>query len=165
MAEELRKVFMAGVGAVAHAVEKTADAISEVTKGENREKVKAAVDDLAKKGENAFEKSKAAGGELIGKIGDAFSGLKGVEVDDIKARLSDLADDALDELAKAIGEIKRWRAANKEHDDSDQGGASTGAHPESGDKPEGSESEFEAATDHKTSGEDGEDLSEGTKGE
>jgi hypothetical protein len=31
MADELRKVIMAGVGAVAHAVEKTAEAIGEVT--------------------------------------------------------------------------------------------------------------------------------------
>ena len=157
MADELRKVFMAGVGAVAHAVEKTADAISEATKGENRERVKAAVEDLAKKGEDAFEKGRNAGGELIGKIGDAFSGLKNVEVDDIKARLSDLADDGLDELEKAIGEVKRWRSDHK-----DQGGGSTGAHPESGDKPEGSEAEFKAATDNQTTREDAEDLSEGT---
>jgi hypothetical protein len=49
MADELRKGDHGGVGAVAHGVEKTADAISEATKGENRERVKAAVDDLAKK--------------------------------------------------------------------------------------------------------------------
>lgn len=159
MAEELRKVIMAGVGAVAHAVEKTAEAIGEVAKGENRERVKAAVEDLAKKGEDAFEKGKAAGGELFGKIGDAFSGLKGMEIDDIKARLADLADDALDDLEKAIGDVKRWRADRK------AGAASTGTHPESGDKPEGSEAEFEAATDDKTSREDAEDLSEGTKPE
>ena len=158
MADELRKVFMAGVGAVAHAVEKTADAISEAAKGENREKVKAAVDDLAKKGEDAFEKGKTAGGELIGKIGDAFSGIKNVEVDDIKDKLSDLADDALDDLERAIGEVKRWRLNNK-----DQGGASTGAHPESGDKPEGTEAEIKAATDGETTREDAEDLSEGSK--
>ena len=155
MAEELRKVLMADVGAVAHAVEKTAEAIGEVTKGENREKVKAAVEDLAKKGEGAFEKGKAAGGELFGKIGEAFSGLKGMETDDIKARLSDLADDALDDLEKAIGDVKRWRAERKAET------VSTGAHPESGDKPEGSESEFEAATDRVTTREDAEDLSEG----
>lgn len=156
MADELRKVIMAGVGAVAHAVEKTAEAIGEVAKGENRERVKAAVEDLAKKGEDAFEKGKAAGGELFGKIGDAFSGLKGMEIDDIKARLADLADDALDDLEKAIGDVKRWRADRKAE------AAATGAHPESGDKPEGSEAEFEAATDDKTSREDAEDLSEGT---
>jgi polyhydroxyalkanoate synthesis regulator phasin len=155
MADELRKVFMAGVGAVAHAVEKTAEAINVATKEENREKVKAAVDDLAKKGENAFEKGKAAGGELIGKIGDAFAGFKGTELDDIKDRLSDLADDALDELEKAVVEVKRWRASQKE-----QCGTSA---PESGDKPEGSEEEFKAATDNVTTREDGEDLSEGTK--
>ena len=163
MADELRKVIMAGVGAVAHAVEKTAEAIGEVAKGENRERVKAAVEDLAKKGENAFEKGKVAGGELFGKIGDAFSGLKGMEIDDIKARLADLADDALDDLEKAIGDVKRWRADRKA--EASAGGATTGAHPESGDKPEGSEAEFEAATDDKTSREDAEDLSEGTKPE
>lgn len=157
MADELRKVFMAGVGAVAHAVEKTAEAIGEVAKGENRERVKAAVEDLAKKGEDAFEKSKAAGGELFGKIGDAFSGLKNMEIDDIKERLSELADDALDDLEKAIGDVRRWRTERKNE------AASTGAHPESGDKPEGAEAEFEAATDDATSREDAEDLSEGTR--
>jgi polyhydroxyalkanoate synthesis regulator phasin len=157
MADELRKVFMAGVGAVAHAVEKTAEAIGEVAKGENRERVKAAVEDLAKKGEDTFEKGKTAGGELFGKIGDAFSGLKDMEIDDIKERLNDLADDALDDLQKAIGDVKRWRADRKAE------AASTGAHPESGDKPEGSEAEFEAATDDKTSREDAEDLSEGSE--
>ena len=159
MAEELRKVFMAGVGAVAHAVEKTAEAISEATKEENREKVKAKVEDLAKKGESAFDKGKAASGELIGKIGDAFAGFKGTEVDDIKARLSDLADDALDDLERAVAEVKRWRASHKD----DMGGGDTGAHPESGDKPEGAEAEFKAATDDQTTREDGEDLSEGTE--
>jgi polyhydroxyalkanoate synthesis regulator phasin len=158
MADELRKVFMAGVGVVAHAVEKTADAISEATRGENRERVKAAVDDLAKKGEGAFEKGKVAGGELFGKIGDAFSGLKNVEADDIKARLSDLADDALDDLERAIGEVKHWRADKKKA----EGGATTGMHPESGDKPEGYEADVEAATDQTTTREDAEDLSEGT---
>jgi polyhydroxyalkanoate synthesis regulator phasin len=156
MAEELRKVFMAGVGAVAHAVEKTAEAINEATKEENREKVKAKVEDLAKKGESAFDKGKAASGELIGKIGDAFAGFKGTELDDIKARLSDLADDALDDLERAVAEVKRWRA-------SQMGGGDTGAHPESGDKPEGAEAEFKTATDDQTTREDGEDLSEGTK--
>lgn len=159
MADELRKVFMAGVGAVAHAVEKTAEAISEATKGENRERVKAAVEDLAKKGEDAFEKGKAAGGELFGKIGEAFSGLKGMEIDDIKARLSDLADDALDDLEKAIGDVKRWRADRKAE------AAATGEHPESGDKPEGAEADFMAATDNQTTREDAEDLSEGAKPE
>jgi polyhydroxyalkanoate synthesis regulator phasin len=158
MAEELRKIFMAGVGAVASAVEKTADAISEATKGENRERVKATVEDLAKKGESAFEKGKTAGGELIGKIGDAFSGLKNVEADDIKARLSDLADEALDDLEHAIGEVKRWRAAHK-----DEGGGSTGAHPESGDKTEDSQADMEKAADFTATREDAEDLSEGTK--
>ncbi len=158
MAEELRKVLMAGVGAVAKAVEKTAEAIGEATKGENRERVKAAVDDLAKKGEDAFEKGKVAGGELFGKIGDAFSGLKNVEADDIKARLSDLADDALDEVEKAVAEIKRWRADNKS-----SGGGDTGTHPESGDKPEDYEAEAEKAADDTVSRSDGEDLSEGTK--
>ncbi len=160
MADELRKVLMAGVGAVAHAVEKTADAISEATKGENRERVKAAVDDLAKKGENAVEKGKVVGGELIGKIGDAFAGLKNVEVDDIKARLNDLADDALDDLEHAIGELKRWRAGQKP-----EGGDGTGMHPESGDKPEGAEAQAEAAADSTVTREDGEDLSDGTKPE
>lgn len=160
MAEELRKVLMAGVGAVAAAVEKTADAISEATKGENRERVKAAMEDLAKKGENTFEKGKAAGGELIGKIGDAFCGLKNVEVDDIKARLSDLADDALDEVEKAVAEIKRWRADNRA-----PGGDGTGMHPESGDKPEGAETESQKTADSSASREDGEDLSEGTNKE
>ncbi len=156
MAEELRKVLMAGVGAVAKAVEKTAEAIGEATKGENRERVKATVEDLAKKGEDAFEKGKAAGGELFGKIGDAFSGLKSVEADDIKARLSDLADDALDEVEKAVAEIKRGRADNKS-----SGGGDT--HPESGDKPEGYEAEAEKAVDDTAPRSDGEDLSEGTK--
>ena len=163
MADELRKVFMAGVGAVAHAVEKTAEAISEVAKGENRERVKAAVEGLAQKGEDAFEKGKVAGGELFGKIGDAFSGLKGVEIDDIKERLSDLADDALDDLEKAIGDVKRWRADRKA--EASAGGGSTGLHPESGDKPEGAEADFVAATDNQTTREDSEDLSEGTKPE
>ncbi len=158
MADELRKVIMAGVGAVAHAVEKTADAISEATKGENRERVKAAVDDLAKKGEDAVEKGKAVGGELIGKIGDAFAGLKNVEADDIKARLGDLADDALDEIERAVGELKHRRASEKP-----QGGEGTGMHPESGDKPEGAEAEAEAAADGTATREDGEDLSEGGK--
>ena len=158
MAEELRKIFMAGVGAVASAVEKTADAISEATKGENRERVKATVEDLAKKGENAFEKGKTAGGELIGKIGDAFSGLKNVEADDIKARLSDLADEGLDDLERAISEVKRWRAAHK-----DAGGEGTGAHPESGDKTEDSQADMEKAADATATREDAEDLSEGTK--
>lgn len=163
MADELRKVLMAGVGAVAHAVEKTAEAIGEVTKGENRERVKAAVEDLAKKGENTFEKGKVVGGELFGKIGDAFSGLKGMEMEDIKARLSELADDALDDLETAIGDVKRWRAERKA--EASAGGGSTGAHPESGDKPEGSEADFTAATDNQTTREDAEDLSEGTKPE
>ncbi len=159
MAEELRKIFMAGVGAVASAVERTADAISEATKGENRERVKATVDDLARKGESAFEKGKTAGGELIGKIGDAFSGLKNLEADDIKARLSDFADDALDDLERAIAEVKRWRAAHK-----DEGCCEgTGAHPESGDKTEESQADMEKAADATVTREDAEDLSEGTK--
>lgn len=160
MADELRKVLMAGVGAVAKAVEKTAEVIGEATKGENRERVKATVEDLAKKGENAFEKGKAAGGELFGKIGEAFSGLKNVEVDDIKARLNELADDALDEVEKAVAEIKRWRAENRS-----SGGDSTGMHPESGDKPEGYAAEAEKAADDATPRSDGEDLSEGTRHE
>jgi polyhydroxyalkanoate synthesis regulator phasin len=164
MAEELRKVLMAGVGAVAKAVEKTAEVIGEVTKSENRERVKSTVEDLAKKGEDTFEKGKVAGGELFGKIGEAFSGLKDVEVDDIKARLSDLADDALDEVERAVAELKRRRAESMAPscDDMCQDSGDTGMHPESGDKPEGYQAEAEKAADGETSRSDGEDLSEGT---
>jgi polyhydroxyalkanoate synthesis regulator phasin len=126
MAEELRKILMAGFGAVATAVERTVGALSEAAKPENRERVKETVDDLSKKGEEAYEKSKALGSELFSKIGDAFSGLKEVETDEIKRRLGDLADDALDDVERAIGEIRKWRAERQAQ------GESPGAQPESG---------------------------------
>jgi polyhydroxyalkanoate synthesis regulator phasin len=116
MADTLRKILMAGFGAIATAVEKTAGALNEAAKKENTDRIKTTVDDLARKGETAYEKSKAAGSEVFGKIGDAISGLGSVEVDDIKKRLGDLADDALDEVERAIGEIKRLRSKQGESD-------------------------------------------------
>jgi len=112
---DLRKIMMAGVGAVAVAAEKSKQLIDDLAqKGENAyQDAQPTIDDLAQKGAVALEQGKVFGEEMKLKIKLAFENLKSeaqqLDLDEIGDSLNGLTDDALTALKQKLDEVIQKR--------------------------------------------------------
>lgn len=121
--EDLRKVLMAGLGAVSVATEKSKEFIEGMSqKGEETaQKSKDVLDDLAQKGEAAWEQGKVFNEELKTKIQNAFDGAKEqvsqLDMDEVAQSLSGMTDDALQAVREKLDELIAHRAEQKNEAD------------------------------------------------
>lgn len=123
---DLKKLLMAGVGAVALVTEKSKEVLEELSKkGESAAKeFEPALDALSKKGAQAFEQGCVFGEEIKSKVCRAFEEcderINQMEQEDINASLDGLTDEALYSIkahAKEILEKREMEAEKPEHSD------------------------------------------------
>lgn len=114
LSDDIRKVLMAGVGAISTAVEKSAEFVGDIAKKNEDmpEKCKAAMDELAKKGEAAFEQGKAFGNELKTKVKDALDNAS-LGADMVMNSLGEMSDEELDALKLRVEEMQAERQMEK----------------------------------------------------
>lgn len=113
--EDLRKIMMAGIGAISMATEKSKEWVEEMAKkGESAtQDAQPVIDDLAQKGAAAFEQSKVFGSEMKTKLQQAFENIKTeaqqLDMDEVVGSLHGMTDEALETIKQKLDEIAQGR--------------------------------------------------------
>ncbi len=101
--EDVKKILMAGVGAISAAAEKTADFVEDMVDKVDEEKLRGVIDSLAKKGEDVFRQGKACADDLKKKVSEALKPDSAADIVD------ELTDEELDELLTKARQVKEER--------------------------------------------------------
>ncbi|MDL2206460.1 hypothetical protein LJC33_06060 [Eubacteriales bacterium OttesenSCG-928-N13] len=114
MADELKRFMMAGLGAAAVVTEKSINWLDELSKMD----VQPVIDNLAKKGSEAYDQGKVIGQELKEKVQSAFEDcsmqMQQMDVDNVKSSMEGMSDEALDALKDHLSQVMADRKQQAE---------------------------------------------------
>ncbi len=120
IADDLKKLAMAGLGAAALVTEKSMAWIDELSKKgeETSQNAQPIIDDLAKKGADAFEKGKVIGSDLKDKLTRAFTDcadqMQQMDVNEVKDSMEGMTDDTLSELKAHLESVMDLRKSQSD---------------------------------------------------
>lgn len=111
LSDDIRKILMAGMGAVATATEKSIEFVDDLAKKteDMPERCRTAMEELSQKGEAAFQQSKAFGNDLKNRVKEAIDGLN-LDLESMLNSLDSLSDADLETLLQRIEELRAQRA-------------------------------------------------------
>ncbi len=113
--DDLQKLMMAGLGAVAHFKEKSSKWFDEMAaKGKDAaQDMQPTIDDWAKKGQEALQQGKTFGADALGKLQKTIDGLKEdaktMGFDEMIGNLGNMSEDALKSLRDKIDEALKGK--------------------------------------------------------